>query len=84
MTITPEVFDEFTKKYNRVVRKLQFLNNSIIRRATDINIIKSHKKANELFNELINNGFRLNKNLVNIDSKTNNSKEQDQHQNFRR
>jgi predicted nucleic acid-binding protein len=139
VTITPEVFDEFTKKYNEKIpewidikeaknkEKVIKLNTDlglgesssiilatetpgslviidekkareyalnlglnvigtvgIIRRAADINIIESHKKANELFNELINNGFRLNKKLVNIDSKTNNSQEQDQRHNFRR
>jgi len=139
VTITPEVLDEFTKKYNEKIpewidikeaknkEKVIKLNTDlglgesssiilatetpgslviidekkareyalnlglnvigtvgIIRRAADINIIESHKKANELFNELINNGFRLNKKLVNIDSKTNNLQEQDQKQNFRR
>ena len=58
----------------------------IIRRAADINIIESHKKANELFSELINNGFRINKKLVNIDSKNTHESTQEgnQQQTFRR
>jgi len=58
----------------------------IIRRAADINIIESHKKANELFSELINKGFRLNKKLVNIDSQNTqeSTHEQNQQQKFKR
>jgi len=141
VTITPEVLDEFTKKFNEKIpkwidikeaknkEKVLKLNSDlglgesssivlatetpgslviidekkareyalnlglnvigtvgIIRRAADINIIESHKKANELFNELINNGFRLNKKLVNIESKNTqeSTEEQNQQQNFRR
>ena len=51
----------------------------IIRKATDINIIESHEKANELFNELKNKGFRLNNKLSKTDSQ-----EQTQNNTFRR
>jgi len=37
---------------------------AIIRRATDINIIESHEKANEIFRELKTNGFRINTKLT--------------------
>jgi len=143
VTITPEVLDEFTKKYNEKIpewidikevknkEKVIKLNTDlglgesssiilaietpgslviidekkareyalnlglnvigtvgIIRRAADINIFESHKKANELLSELINNGFRLNKKLVNIDSKISitheSSQEQNKEHNFRR
>jgi predicted nucleic acid-binding protein len=141
VTITPEVLEEFTKKYNEKMPewidikkaknkdKVNQLNADlglgesssivlatetpgslviidekkareyalnlglnvigtvgIIRKAADINIIESHKKANELFSELINNGFRLNKKLVNIESKNTQepASEQNQQNKFRR
>jgi predicted nucleic acid-binding protein len=57
----------------------------IIRRATDINIIESREKANELFRELKNNGFWLNTKLSDninyqINSKLNNTQEPAQEQ----
>jgi len=119
VTITPEVFEEFTKKYKDKIpewidvkeaknktkiielsaklglgesssivlaseipsslviidekRAREYALNiglnvigtiGIIRRATDRNIIESHEKANELFNELKNKGFWLNNKLV--------------------
>ena len=135
VTITPEVFDEYTKKYNEKIpdwidikeaknkNKIIELNTKlglgesssivlaseipsslviidekkareyalnlglnvigtvgIIRRATDINIIESPQKANELFRELKNNGFRLNNKLAKIDP----SNEETQNNSFRR
>jgi predicted nucleic acid-binding protein len=61
----------------------------IIRRAADINIIESHKKANELFNELKNKGFWINTRLAdNINypenSETKNIQEQTGQRKFRR
>jgi predicted nucleic acid-binding protein len=58
----------------------------VIRRATDVNIIESHEKANEIFRELKSKGFWLNAKFVGninypINSKSNNTQESAQEQN---